>query len=127
MSIIGRLPNLLVLKLLDHAFVGEEWKTRDGEFQELRVLHLTSNYEIKQWITRSEHFPQLQTLSVYACINLTEIPSEIGDIPTLQKIEVYSCGYEVYESAVQIAQEQRENGNEELQVITSNEHKMEDW
>ncbi|KAK4480907.1 hypothetical protein RD792_011765 [Penstemon davidsonii] len=125
-STIGRLPNLHVLKLSYHAFVGEEWETRDGEFQELRVLQLSFNDLIKQWITRSEHFPQLQTLLVYACINLTEIPSEIGDIPTLQKIEVYDSGYEVYKSAVQIAQEQRENGNEELHVITSNELNMED-
>ncbi|KAK4480886.1 hypothetical protein RD792_011738 [Penstemon davidsonii] len=125
-SIIGRLPNLHVLKLSYHAFVGEEWETRDGEFQELRVLQLSYNDVIKQWITCSEHFPQLQCLLVRQCINLKEIPSEIGDIPTLQKIEVYSSGYDVYESVVQIAQEQRENGNEELHIITSNEHKMED-
>ncbi|KAK4480929.1 hypothetical protein RD792_011787 [Penstemon davidsonii] len=75
---------------------------------------------------RCEHFPQLQTLLVSECINLKEIHSEIGDIPTLQKIEVYNSGYEVYKSAVQIEQEQLENGNEELQVITSNKLNMED-
>ncbi|KAK4480909.1 hypothetical protein RD792_011767 [Penstemon davidsonii] len=125
-SIIGRLPNLLVLKLLHHAFVGEEWETRDGEFQELRVLELWSNDVVKQWITCSEHFPQLQSLFVSQCFNLKEIPSEIGDILTLQEIVVYNSGYEVYKSAVQIEQEQRENGNEELRVITSNELDMED-
>ncbi|KAK4482055.1 hypothetical protein RD792_011599 [Penstemon davidsonii] len=126
MSIIGRLPNLHVLKLSHHAFVGEEWETRDGEFQELRVLELCNNDIIKQWITCSEHFPQLQCLLVSRCINLKEIPSEIGDIPTLQKIRVYDSGYEVYKSAVQIEQDQRENGNEELQVITKNKYKMEE-
>ncbi|KAK4480905.1 hypothetical protein RD792_011763 [Penstemon davidsonii] len=126
MSIIGRLPNLLVLNLQNHAFVGEEWVTRDGEFQELRYLKLLCNDLIKQWITCSEHFPQLQTLFVMGYINLKEIPSEIGDIPTLQKIEVYDSGYEVYKSVVEIEQEQRENGNEELQVINSNERKMEE-
>ncbi|KAK4480903.1 hypothetical protein RD792_011761 [Penstemon davidsonii] len=126
MSTIGRLPNLHVLKLAFHAFVGEEWETRDGEFQELRVLELWLNDVIKQWITCSEHFPQLQSLLVNQCINLEEIPSEIGDIPTLQKIEVYNSGYEVYKLVVQIEQEQRENGNEELEVITNNELNMED-
>ncbi|KAK4480941.1 hypothetical protein RD792_011799 [Penstemon davidsonii] len=125
-SIIGRLPNLLTLKLFFRAFVGEEWETRDGEFQELRVLELWCNDLIKQWITCSEHFPQLQTLLVNECINLKEIPSEIGNIPTLQKINVYDSGHEVYKSVVQIEQEQRENGNEELQVITSNKINMED-
>ncbi|KAK4480884.1 hypothetical protein RD792_011736 [Penstemon davidsonii] len=50
--------------------------------------------------------------------NLKEIPREIGEILTLQKIEVYYSGYEVYKSAVQIEQEQRENGNEELEDVS---------
>ncbi|KAK4479939.1 hypothetical protein RD792_012991 [Penstemon davidsonii] len=115
-SILGTLPNLHVLKLEFNSFWGYEWETSDGEFQELRFLKL-ERIDLVQWITCSEHFPKLQFLVVNMCLNLKNIPKELGDISTLQKIEMINCEYWPCISAVQIELEQRENGNEELQVI----------
>ncbi|KAK6140663.1 hypothetical protein DH2020_025597 [Rehmannia glutinosa] len=118
MSIIGRLPNLEVLKLRHSAFVGEIWDTRDNEFEQLRFLKL-ENLDITQWnVASSEHFPSLRRLILYSCDNLEEIPFEIGEIATLELIEVQGkCRKSLVESARQIEEQQREIGNEELSVI----------
>ncbi|CAA3021973.1 late blight resistance homolog R1A-3 isoform X1 [Olea europaea subsp. europaea] len=42
-----------------------------------------------------------------------------SDIPMLQKIQVYRCGQTINESAKKIEEEQKEMGNEELEVIIS--------
>ncbi|KAG8381124.1 hypothetical protein BUALT_Bualt06G0089800 [Buddleja alternifolia] len=117
MSSIGTLQNLKVLKLGFHAFRGEVWETRDGEFQQLRFLKL-KRLSFVQWnVSTWEHFPKLYQLVLHRCDKLKEIPCEIGEIPTLQMIEVKSCKKSVAESAVQIEQEQRDMGNEDLRVV----------
>ncbi|KAI3451636.1 hypothetical protein Pfo_008301 [Paulownia fortunei] len=118
MSMIGRLPNLEVLKLRSRAFVGETWETRDDEFLQLRFLKLEELYLFQWNVASSEHFPKLQRLFLRNCDNLQEIPCEIGEIVTLQLIEIqWRCLKSLVESALQIEREQREIGNEELRVI----------
>ncbi|KAI3451643.1 hypothetical protein Pfo_008308 [Paulownia fortunei] len=119
-SIIGRLPNLEVLKLAYNAIVGKTWDTRDDEFQQLKFLKL-HNLELARWnASSSEHFPSLQRLVLRDCYNLKELPCEIGEIATLQSIEVEFCPKAVAKSARKIQQEQRDMGNEELRVIIRN-------
>ncbi|XP_057799002.1 putative late blight resistance protein homolog R1B-16 [Salvia miltiorrhiza] len=90
MSIIGSLPNLQVLKLLDYTCYGDTWETTDGEFPQLRFL-LIEGSALQHWITESSHFPRLQCLVLRWCRNLREIPVSIGEIPTLELIEVEYC------------------------------------
>ncbi|KAG8379815.1 hypothetical protein BUALT_Bualt07G0128700 [Buddleja alternifolia] len=116
MSIVGRLTNLQVLKVVLDAFVGETWDTRNGEFQQLRFLKMEL-LQLNQWNASSEHFPKLQQLVLNRCTNLQEIPCEIGEIDTLPLIEVHYCQKSVVESAIQIQEEQRDMGNEELRII----------
>ncbi|KAG8365135.1 hypothetical protein BUALT_Bualt18G0072900 [Buddleja alternifolia] len=117
MSIIGELPCLTVLKLKYFAFVGKQWESRDGEFQQLRFLKLT-RLSFVQWnVSSSDHFPKLCQLVLHYCETLKEIPSEIGEIPTLEMIEVKSCQISVAKSALQIQEEQRDMGNEHLRVL----------
>ncbi|KAK6150827.1 hypothetical protein DH2020_015759 [Rehmannia glutinosa] len=116
-STIGILPNLEVLKLGYDAFVGGKWETRDGEFQQLRFLKL-QQLGLNQWnVSSSEHFPRLRRLVLRHCYNLREIPCEIGEIATMQLIEVDRCRKEVRECVIQIEQEQRDMGNEDIRVV----------
>lgn len=116
MSMLGRLPKLQVLKLFQKAFEGNEWKTTDSEFQELKLLKL-DGLELEVWTASNEHFPRIQHLVLQKCENLLKIPTEFGDIPTLLMIEVQHCSYGASSSASDIEQAQHDNGNEELKFI----------
>ncbi|KAL2243703.1 UNVERIFIED_CONTAM: putative late blight resistance protein R1B-8 [Sesamum indicum] len=115
MIIIGSLPNLEVLMLKGCGFKGSEWNPIEGQFPRLKVLELSmSNLEC--WRAENVHFPNLEKLSLRLMDDLEEIPSGIGDIATLGLIEVYYCSDSIVNSAVQILEEQRSNGNEDLHV-----------
>ncbi|KAL2532974.1 NB-ARC domain-containing protein [Abeliophyllum distichum] len=117
LKIIGELPRLEVLKLRDVTIEGKQWDASEEEFQELRFLEL-DGVQIEHWNASSDHFPKLEQLVLRSCQHL-EIPSDLGFIPCLLKIEVHGCIKSVEESALQILEEQRDNGNEELKVIIS--------
>lgn len=120
MSTIGRLKNLEVLKLRYIEFVGNEWDTRDGEFEKLRYLGLNCTSLTRWNVESSEHFPKLQRLVLRFCSELGEVPEEIGEIPTMQTIEVDGL---LEESARRIEEEQRDMGNEDLRVVIRTDYK----
>ncbi|KAL3504617.1 hypothetical protein ACH5RR_034458 [Cinchona calisaya] len=86
-SVIGQLPNLEVLKLLNKAFEGKQWDMTEGEFQKLKFLKLDS-LNIELWNAFREHLPCLEQLVVLSCKQLGEIPSSFGEISTFQLIEM---------------------------------------
>ncbi|KAL2516441.1 putative late blight resistance protein-like protein R1A-3 [Forsythia ovata] len=86
MNIIGRLPNLVVLKLREGSFHRRQWNTTEGEFQQLKFLELFS-VQNTEWNASSDHFPRLQRLVLRHCKSLEKIPSSFCDILTLLIIE----------------------------------------
>ncbi|KAL3514016.1 hypothetical protein ACH5RR_026733 [Cinchona calisaya] len=115
-SVIGQLPNLEVLKLLNRAFEGHQWDMRDGEFQKLKFLKLES-LDIITWNAFNEHLPCLEQLLLVSCQRLEEIPSCFGEIPTLQLIEMKWCSASARNSVKQILEDQRDLSNDQLKVI----------
>lgn len=64
---------------------------------------------LREWnVASREHFPKLQRLVLRDYFYLEEIPSEIGEISMLESL---------IESTRKIEQEQRDMGNEELNII----------
>ncbi|KAL0441006.1 UNVERIFIED_CONTAM: Disease resistance RPP8-like protein 3 [Sesamum radiatum] len=116
MTIICSLPNLEVLILYSDAFKGPEWNPVEGQFPHLKVLSIW-NSTLACWRAENIHFPNLESLSLQNMSALEEIPSSIGDIATLCLIRVYECQKSVVDSAKKILEEQRSNGNEDLQVL----------
>ncbi|XP_057773782.1 putative late blight resistance protein homolog R1A-10 [Salvia miltiorrhiza] len=108
------LPNLEVLKLRDCEFKGV-WDAEQQEFSKLQFL-LLEDVQLVQWQADESSFPRLRHLVIRRCSALEEIPSGIGDIPTLQTIELDECSPSVVASAKQIIEEQRENGNNDIQL-----------
>ncbi|XP_070011929.1 putative late blight resistance protein homolog R1A-4 isoform X3 [Nicotiana sylvestris] len=100
-SIIARLPNLEVLKLLRKAFEGEKWEVKDDEFPALKALKL-DDVVISQWDVSDDAFPSLEKLVLQRCKKLKEIPSCFGYNCSIQSIEVSWCSLSVTESAKQI-------------------------
>ncbi|XP_027177732.1 putative late blight resistance protein homolog R1A-10 [Coffea eugenioides] len=113
-SVIGKLPNLEVLKLESSSFVGEKWEMKEGEFCRLRFLKLLL-LDIRIWTASYDNFSCLEKLVLHICPHLEEVPSCLGEIPTLEVIEVKFCP----ESALSyVKQIQMEMGNEGLKIVT---------
>ncbi|KAH0724210.1 hypothetical protein KY284_000075 [Solanum tuberosum] len=116
LSNIGRLPNLVVLKLEHRAFQQEKWEIEDEEFLNLKVLKLRS-LKITTWNASDESLLNLVQLLVENCFNLQEIPSMIGDIPTLKIVEVKRCGESLEKSVKDFKEVQEGYGNAEPKVL----------
>lgn len=116
LSNIGRLPNLVVLKLEHRAFQQDKWEIEDEEFLNLKVLKLRS-LKITTWNASDESLPNLEHLLIENCFNLQEIPSMVGDILTLKMVEVKRCGESLEKSVKDIQEVQEGNVNAELKVL----------
>ncbi|CDP16266.1 unnamed protein product [Coffea canephora] len=115
-SFIGELPNLEVLKLNEGAFVGRKWDMAEGGFQKLKFLKLCK-LDIQIWNASADDLPCLERLVLHSCLSLWEIPSSaLAEMSTLQSIEIIKCMSHVWQSAMQILNEQHEMGNDEFKV-----------
>ncbi|XP_073121313.1 putative late blight resistance protein homolog R1B-23 [Henckelia pumila] len=109
LAVIGSLPYLQVLKLMDHACIGTEWKPNEEEFCELNTLVL-EGLKLKHWEADSCHFPSLQRLIIRRCGELEQIPSGMGESLSLDMIELRGCKASVFDSAKNIQKQQVSNG-----------------
>ncbi|KAL8108189.1 putative late blight resistance protein homolog R1A-3 [Apium graveolens] len=112
------LPNLEVLKLKFHAFVGKDWETSPQALTHLKFLKL-DELDFENWASFRNHFPVLQRLQVLRCPYLLEIPEDFGNICTLEWIELSGCSDAATNSAREIQKEQENNGNDWLKILVS--------
>ncbi|KAG8378883.1 hypothetical protein BUALT_Bualt07G0030900 [Buddleja alternifolia] len=125
MTVIGSLPNLEILLLIDGEYLNCSWLAHEwinpveGGFRQLNFL-LINGINLKRWTAESVHFPKLEILQLVCIWYLEEIPRGIGEIETLRKIEVISCSDSIEESAKEIYEEQQSFGNEDFQIIIKN-------
>ncbi|XP_059649788.1 disease resistance protein RPP13-like [Cornus florida] len=121
MSMLGKLPNLEVLKLKDFAFKGQRWVPLHGGFRLLKVLQL-GRTDLVHWEASGHHFPRLQRIILRHCINLEAIPFGLADVSALQIMELYCTSSSAAMSARFIQQERKEKQQE--QGIINNELKL---
>ncbi|CAI9108504.1 OLC1v1008103C1 [Oldenlandia corymbosa var. corymbosa] len=120
MSTIGQLPNLEVLKLNNEAFSGGRWDVEDGAFLKLKYLQLNT-LDFEEWTVQDDPFPCLEQLIVKRCPRLHGIPPDLGNITTLKKIKMYRSA-QASSSVREIFEEQRELGNDFLEVVIDGDH-----
>ncbi|CAI9117746.1 OLC1v1019218C1 [Oldenlandia corymbosa var. corymbosa] len=104
LSVVGKLPNLRVLKLHAGAFEGQKWEMREEEFEKLKFLELDT-MNLVEWDASYEHLPSLERLVLRNCKDLKRIPCDFASIVTLQKVQVHWCGQSVEVSAKEIGDE----------------------
>nr|GMD41400.1 putative late blight resistance protein homolog R1B-17 [Ipomoea batatas] len=97
MDIIGKLPNLEVLKLKDFGFCGPKWKPKMGQFLVLKVL-LIAHSDLKQWNANVNHFPVLERLILRNCWDLKKVPDCFAKIETMKLIVLERCTSLVFSS-----------------------------
>ncbi|XP_031108806.1 putative inactive disease susceptibility protein LOV1 [Ipomoea triloba] len=116
MNVISMLPKLVVLKLKNHACVGEKWKlTVKRGFPELKLL-LISVMDLKHWELADDvdddcPFPKLERLVFRNCFELKEMPSWIENLSNLKSVQLEHCHASLVKSAKE-EKEQRENYGE---------------
>lgn len=88
MSTLGLLENLEILKLKHKAFMGMSWKTSDGGFRRLQVMHIGLT-DLAFWEASGHHFPSLIRLELHNCEQLQEVPFGLVDIPSLKLLDLY--------------------------------------
>ncbi|KAL8056971.1 hypothetical protein ABFX02_04G153300 [Erythranthe guttata] len=115
LSVIGSLPCLEVLKLNAGWVDGKVWNPVEGEFLRLKFLSILY-FDIVYWNADCSHFPVLEKLELIGMDKLEEIPLDIGEIPTLELVELNWCTESAAISAMKIAVEQENNGNDVLRV-----------
>nr|GMD36318.1 putative late blight resistance protein homolog R1B-16 isoform X1 [Ipomoea batatas]GMD36319.1 putative late blight resistance protein homolog R1B-16 isoform X1 [Ipomoea batatas] len=116
--LIGMLPNLEVLKLID-ACQGKEWEPCEGRFRQLKRLVIES-WCLENWNAADDHFPVLQHLELSGCSLLQEIPIEFANITALTLIQLNRCLDSVLASAKSIQDEKQIYGNEAFLVRSRN-------
>ncbi|XP_060210045.1 putative late blight resistance protein homolog R1B-16 isoform X2 [Lycium barbarum] len=121
LNIIGEIPNLEVLKLLD-ACRGREWHPIADGFTRLKLL-LIDDCHLKYWKATNDNFPVLERLLISFCRSLNEIPIEFAEIDSLQLIELDWCEPKLEASAARIQKEQVDLGNKPVDVRISNTRK----
>ncbi|XP_017235747.2 putative late blight resistance protein homolog R1C-3 [Daucus carota subsp. sativus] len=110
------IPNLEVLKLKFHAFVGKGWETSPKAFPCLKFLRF-HELDLETWTASHDHFPVLQRLQVYRCPYLMEIPEDFGNICTLEWIELSECSDAASNSARDIREVQESFGNDWPKIL----------
>lgn len=117
LSVVGKLPKLEYLQVIDHSFSGKEWEVADEGFPHLKFLLLCST-NIEYWRASSDQFPCLEQLFLDDCSELDSIPQEFADITTLALIDI-TCGFQSLEySARQIQQDNEDNYGDSIKVYT---------
>ncbi|EPS70521.1 hypothetical protein M569_04260 [Genlisea aurea] len=118
MPVIGSLPNLQVLKLMNvWDEKTAEWNMEEGGFSSLKVLVIL-NGGLRTWNAESQHLPALEKLMIKDDHAGMEIPSDIGNIATLNSILVSrDCAHTAYSSVKRILREQFDYGNEILRIF----------
>ncbi|XP_019175691.1 PREDICTED: putative late blight resistance protein homolog R1A-3 isoform X3 [Ipomoea nil] len=108
MDVIGKLPNLELLKLKDFAFCGPEWTPKDGEFLQLRFF-LIERSDLEHWNATANHFPVLECLILRYCLDLEKLPNNFVEVYTLRLIELDNCCCSLVTSAMEIQKSQQES------------------
>jgi Leucine-rich repeat (LRR) protein len=86
MKVLGKLPNLQILKL-QSCLLSSKFYVFAGSFPQLRVLKL-ENLRIKKWKQRRGAMPCLKHLVIKRCIELTMLPSNLWSLTALRDVEI---------------------------------------
>ncbi|XP_047945736.1 late blight resistance protein R1-A-like [Salvia hispanica] len=116
---VGSLPHLENLTLLQNSVIGSVWTPVEGKFCHLKALYIYGCGDLVCWNADNSHFPVLEQLYLEDLCKLIELPSGIGEIATLKHIYLRFCSASSSISAMRTLVEQEELGNESLRLTVS--------
>ncbi|PIA35141.1 hypothetical protein AQUCO_03600063v1 [Aquilegia coerulea] len=86
MPVLGKLPNLRILKLHKRSYVGKKMVCLTGLFSRLEVLELTDLPELELWEVQEGAIQNLVCLFINGCLSLKMLPEELSCIVTISEL-----------------------------------------
>ncbi|XP_060186825.1 disease resistance protein RPP13-like [Lycium barbarum] len=84
MPILGMLPNLRYLQILNGAYFGKEITCSDNSFNQLEFLRLYCLQKLERWDLAASAMPLVKGLTIHYCSELKEIPERMKDVERLE-------------------------------------------
>ncbi|XP_022841786.1 uncharacterized protein LOC111365468 [Olea europaea var. sylvestris] len=109
MSTLGLLKGLEILKLKDNAFTGDLWKSQDGGFRSLVVLHI-GRTDLVFGKASALHFPSRKCLHLNHCSKLNVVPFEPANVPSFQILDLNCTTRAAAKSAKKISEHKKQPG-----------------
>ncbi|KAJ4976904.1 hypothetical protein NE237_002010 [Protea cynaroides] len=117
MKILGKLPNLEVLKLAFNAIEGDDLDVVDDGFCRLKCLKL-EEMDIRKWNMPVGAMPSLEIVVIKECCALVNLPSEtLMKIGSLRELKVYNYVDPAIETAAISIQEHAGKDRLQLQLV----------
>ncbi|XP_058068508.1 probable disease resistance RPP8-like protein 2 [Magnolia sinica] len=89
MATLEKLPNLRILRLDNHSYVGKEMVCSAQGFPLLESLHVVGLPELEEWRVEEGAMPRLLHLLILGCSNLKMLPEGLQYMTALEKLEVW--------------------------------------
>ncbi|KAH6821372.1 hypothetical protein C2S53_006203 [Perilla frutescens var. hirtella] len=86
MPILGKLPDLTVLRLLGNSYTGEPMVCKSGTFKSLKVLKLWVLENLKQWEVEDGAMEKLEEVNIRRCSNLENFPHSLLQQKTFKEL-----------------------------------------
>ncbi|XP_017984876.1 PREDICTED: probable disease resistance protein At1g58602 [Theobroma cacao] len=88
MVVLGKLPNLRILKLLSNSYEGSKMVCSANDFLQLEFLDIWLLSELEEWQIGEGAMPRLQSLNLLALHNLRMFPEGLRYITALQEMKL---------------------------------------
>ena len=95
MSVLGRLPNLRILILLENSYVGEKMRCPQGGFLVLEFLQMQGLCQLEDVYIEETSMPNLKTLKIVFCYEITRFPDGLLRLENLQRLNLYAISQEL--------------------------------
>ncbi|KAA8546863.1 hypothetical protein F0562_003292 [Nyssa sinensis] len=86
MVILGKLPNLRILRLLQDSYIGSKMVCSADGFPQLEILELNGLEELEDWRVEETAMPTLRGLHIERNLRLRMIPEGLKFVNTLREL-----------------------------------------
>ena len=116
MPILGRLPNLRILTLLQDSYVGTEMNCNHEGFLRLEFLQMQELWSLEDLSVEEGAMPNLKTLKIKCCDKMRKFPDGLLQLKKLQRLNLYEVSQELMS---EVLETQGEDWNRIRHIITS--------
>lgn len=116
MPILGRLPNLRILKLLQVSYEVMKMNCPHGGFLQLEFLQMQGLGSLEDLSVEEGAMPNLKTLKIESCVEMKKFPDGLLRLKKLQRLNLYDLSQELMS---EVLETQGEDWNRIRRIITS--------